>query len=441
MDNSRSFSYHVFVCLIISLSVLSFMPLSANEYRGRVVDSNGQGISYATVYIAQQPSLGTATGTDGSFVLYSTPEPYFTVIISFIGYEKQEMPLSVFADTVPVTVVLKEQPIALEETVVAAKPHKQRNKRKQMAELLYKVYNQMLYDFPEEPVGYTVVSDVRMDSKGQQWGDGQDGKGENTGSQTWGAEQMIASVVCLPEQGRDGRDSVQFAGQLCKRFFNDTLRKQVDNIIGSKELQKKKKELKMVTSIDSGVIVHSKLWEMGDIRYGFKKNMKNVRNWEVNTDNENEIVLTYTEKHNFIGIFKMEMKRHYVLNAYTYSVLRFSEEAMAEAHIPFGYKVKGVYLDMLNLINMSNEKIEKYRLKHMYSHVRLNTFYQHRDEGIYLKEKNMVADVTMIDNKDGKIPLYLTATQLATQIQTHDVTLLPEEALKKRVPREIVEIY
>ena len=61
-------------------------------------------------------------------------------------------------------IVLKEQPIALQETVVAAKSSKQRNKRKQMATLLHAVYVQLEKEFPDEPAQYQVVSDVRMTS-------------------------------------------------------------------------------------------------------------------------------------------------------------------------------------------------------------------------------------------------------------------------------------
>ena len=67
-------------------------------------------------------------------------------------------------------IVLKEQPIALQETVVAAKSSKQRNKRKQMATLLHAVYVQLEKEFPDEPAQYQVVSDVRMTSGEAQTG-------------------------------------------------------------------------------------------------------------------------------------------------------------------------------------------------------------------------------------------------------------------------------
>ena len=419
------FSHCFFGLLLIVLAMLPHTEATANEYRGRVVDERHRPVSYASVYISQQPSLGTATGSDGTFLLYSTPEPYFTVVISFLGYEKQELPLSAFADTVPVEVVLKEQPIALEEMVVEAKPQKQRNKRKQMAELLYKVYNRMQYDFPEEPVSYTIVSDVRMNSE----------------QQPWGMEQMIADVVCLPRKGTDGRDSVQFAGQLCKRFFDSRIRQRADSIYAGNSLTNEMR--KAAAAVDSGVVVHHALWAIGDVRYDFEKNMNDVKHWAVSNESENETVLTHTEKHNYLGIFKYEVRRNYIIDAETYEILRFSEDGNAEVHIPFGHKLKGIYLDLLNILNMSNESIEKFRLRHAYGNVRLNTIYKRVDGKICIQEKNMISTARLISTKRQgiEIPIETKATQRATATRAAGVAPLDESQLTRRIERQIVEIF
>ena len=150
-------------------------------YQGRVVDQNGQPIPYATVYPEAQPEVGTATNNDGFFAFTADLPEHSEVIFSFIGYEKQTMPLVLLRanDSILSTITLKEQPIALEETVVAAKASKQRNKRKQMAALLHAVFVKLEEEFPDENAQYQVVSDVRMLSEGS----------------TWGMEQMIANIV------------------------------------------------------------------------------------------------------------------------------------------------------------------------------------------------------------------------------------------------------
>ena len=141
------------------LCILCIGVANATHYVGRIVDERGQGIGYATVYPEQDPVVGAATNDNGYFVIDTNLPAESPLIISFIGYEKQTLPLGTFAvDTA--TIVLREQPIALEETVVAAKASKQRNKRKQMAALLHSVYVQMERDFADEPVRYHLVSDV-----------------------------------------------------------------------------------------------------------------------------------------------------------------------------------------------------------------------------------------------------------------------------------------
>lgn len=120
------------------LFITAVLSAHAAIYTGRVVDEKGQGIGYATVYPEADPVAGAATNNDGTFTINTDLPESSTLIISFIGYEKQTLPLQVFAlnATDTATITLHEQPIALEETVVAAKVSKQRNKRKQMAALL-----------------------------------------------------------------------------------------------------------------------------------------------------------------------------------------------------------------------------------------------------------------------------------------------------------------
>ena len=178
--------------LVTVSALLCALTVFGATYNGRVVDQNGQAISYATVYPELQPEQGTATNLDGRFTFNTDLPKRSQVVISFVGYEKLSLSL---AELEAMSIqrqplVLKEQPIALQEMVVAAKPSKQRNKRKQMAQLLHAVYVKMQEEFPDQPAQYQVVSDVRM----------------NSNNSTWGMEQMIANIVTIPQQ--QGRDSV-----------------------------------------------------------------------------------------------------------------------------------------------------------------------------------------------------------------------------------------
>lgn len=403
---------------------------------GRVVDSGGAPVSYATVYPVDEPEVGTATNPDGRFSFTTTASDQSLVVVSFIGYEKQLLPVSFFSDQP--TITLREQPIALEETVVSAKASKQKNKRKQMAYLLHQVMLQMEADFSKDPCEYRIVSDARMDSEGE----------------AWGMEQMIARVVCLPGQGRTG-DSIQFAGQSCKRYFRPQMRERADSIYSSATLenlnrQRSRKQQKhapsyrdMAAAVDSGVVTHHELWRHGNVYDDFMQEMNHVNRWSVGHENEGETVLTYHEKHNYLGIFIIDLSRHYILDSESLSVRRFSSRAEMWVNIPFGTKLNSDQLMLLNMLNMSDREIEKFRLKKAHAVLHLNSIYSAREGHLYPMEKNMYTSAELTGSKQTnlEIPVEFSATQRVTQIRTQDVQPMTQKQMTRRVARKIVEIY
>lgn len=433
---------------ILFIVLLCALEFNAAVYTGQVVDEKGQPISYATVYPEVAPELGTATNNDGIFRFEANLPASSPVVVSFIGFEKVEVTgdrLRVKGDTALQVIVLKEQPIALQETVVAAKPSKQKNKRKQMAALLHAVYVQLEKEFPDEPAQYQVVSDVRMTS----------GEAQTGHAAVWGMEQMIANIVVLPEAGIDGRDSVQFQGRYCKRFFDARKRAQADSILAGETLERLEKAQKdvpkgtsqnymrrAVNAVDSGVVVHEALFALGNMRYDFQETMNDIKHWSVSNESEGETVLTHTQTvSKYLGCFKMTFQRHYIIDSRTYSVRRFSEHAEVKVVIPFGIKLNSDQLQMLNLVNMNEEQINKFRLKRLRSAVDLNTIYQRRNGLVYTQEKNMILNAFIVGSKKAEIPLNIQATQRVTDLQTEGVKALKKHQMTRRVRREIVEIY
>lgn len=418
--------------LILFILILTASSLHATVYQGQVVDQNSAPVSYATVYPEAAPELGTATNNDGRFSFKADLPADSRIIISFIGYEKTTVTGKWLLANGDRPIVLKEQPIALEEMVVAAKKSKQRNKRKQMATLLHAVYVKLEEEFPDTPAKYSIVSDVRMDSEGS----------------TWGTEQMIADIVVLPQAGKENTDSIQFHGRYCKRFFDAQKRKQADEILAGQtieRLEKKSKEKfmrKAANAVDSGVVVHRTLFALGNMRYDFEQSMGDLKHWTVSNESEGETVLTHTQKiSKYLGCFKMTFQRHYIVDSRTYAVRRFSEHAEIKITIPFGIKLNADQLQMLNLVNMDEHKIEKFRLKKVHGNVDYNTIYQRRDGHVYTLEKNMQTHAYILGTKKAEIPLVVKATQRVTDLQTTNVRPLPASQITRRVKREIVEIY
>ena len=392
------------------------------RYYGRVVDTEGRAVPLATVYPVAEPETGTATNDSGWFVIRCSLPPESEVIVSFIGYEKQVLPLGTFAQDTA-TVVLREQPIALEETVIAAKKTKHKNKRKQMAYLLHQVMLQMEGDFGDEPFESRVVSDVQMDSQGE----------------AWGMEQLIARMITLPEASRDGSDSVQLQGQFCKRYFAPRIRRLADTILAQDHL--KQDTRRFAAAVDSGVTVHRALWSIGDARYDLRQASDELRRWTVKSENDGETVLTHTDKKDIPGIFKMVYSRHFILDSESLSIRRYSRQMEVWVNIPFGMKLKGEQLQLLNLLNMGEERIEKFRLKKMHLVLQVNSIYRRIDGRLYPLEKNMYVDGTLTSSKkmNMEIPIAIRATQRAVETKTRDVQPLKAHEMTRRMRRLIVE--
>ncbi len=292
-----------------------------------------------------------------------------------------------------------------------------------MATLLYKVYNQMQTEFPDTPSQYRIVSDVSMVAD----------------NSPWGMEQLIATAVHIPYQGSDRHDSIQFAPEHCKRYLDSTIRHRADVVLSHDDLNPK---LRVVANeADSGIMIHWTLWRSRDARYHFEDSMNDLRHWQVSNESDNETVLTYTEKHNYMGIFKITIHSHYIIDSDSYSLLRFSEDATAQLYIPFGYKLKGGELELLNLLNVDEQAIERFRLRRVRVSVQMNTIFQMQDGVRLMKERSLQAHAMLLGTRKAEIPLDITATQRATVARNKGVKTLTQQQMSQRIEREIVPIY
>lgn len=403
--------------------------LSIALYVGRVVDEQHRPLPYATVYSELDPQQGTATDRDGLFSFYSSSLPSESnIIVSYVGFEKQVLPLTALMGQDTLVIVLSEQPIALEEAVIAAPEGKKPNRRKALEMLISRVYDKMQRDFDTPITRYKIVSDVRMDSE----------------KEPWGVEQMIASAIVIPDTTEGGSDSLQFKGEYCKRYFNPLIRSRADTILSSdlpERVGKGKGDLRQAANaVDSGLLVHKGLFYIGDAVRAFEKHKDTRKGWAVSNESEEELVLTYTEKMNFLGIFVYSIRQHFIVDSYSYALLRYSVQADVKLSIPFGYKLKGDELALLNLLNMDEEEIVKFRLRKVNMAVQFNQLYRERDAKRYQSEKNLVMSALITGAKKAEIPIAVSATQRVTGMEINGVQPFKASELSPRVARQLVPI-
>lgn len=394
----------------------------AATYYGRVVDDAKQPVAYATVYPLDSVVLGTATNDRGIFAFDANLPESGLVVVSFVGYERKTVRLSQLRDDT-LTIIIHERPIALDETTVSAKHKNLKGKKREMAQLLLKVYSKMASEWPEQCTRYHVISEARMTSQ----------------NSTWGTEQMVASIVTIPEAAKDGSDSVQLHAEHCKRFFKPEIRQRADLAYQAKELDARTR--KYAAAVDSGVAVHTTLFKIGNARYDMEKTMQDYRHWKVAAESPNELILSHTEGKNYLGIFKWNITRNYVLNPKTYALIRLSEHLVMDVNIPFGKRLKGQELLLLNLLNMSESQYEKFRLRKGHLDCTLLTTYQRQGGKLYILEKTMKTDALITGTKDRVIPIHFKAGQRVTSIETHGVKPMKKNEITRRFPRRIVEIF
>ena len=136
----------------------------------------------------------------------------------------------------------------------------------------------------------------------------------------------------------------------------------------------------------------------------------------------------------------MTIQRHFIIDSRTYAVKRFSEHADIKITIPFGIKLNEDQLMILNLINMDNQHIEKFRLKKMRGNINMNTIFQRVDGFVYTEEKNLLVNANIIGSKNIEIPIIVKGTQRVTDLQTKNVKTFTKKEITRRLQREIVKI-
>ena len=92
--------------------------------KGLVKDAQtGEELMGATIYVKNQPAIGTTTGLDGTFILKNLPaNQRVTLVCSYISYQPIELEVNADVEE-PILFALESAALGLEEvTVIASNP-------------------------------------------------------------------------------------------------------------------------------------------------------------------------------------------------------------------------------------------------------------------------------------------------------------------------------
>ncbi len=97
----------IFILLFGSLNANIIFAGNTGTISGIVVDSTGLGISWVTVAV-KQAKLAEYSDIKGNFTITNVPEGVDTVLVSYIGFLTQNIPVNVKAgERIRISVVLR----------------------------------------------------------------------------------------------------------------------------------------------------------------------------------------------------------------------------------------------------------------------------------------------------------------------------------------------
>lgn len=396
--------------ILLNIYFLIIFSAAAETLVGRVFDGN-EPMSYVSIYLKENPEIGTISDMDGVFTLPDM-QKNTTVVLSFVGYKTMELKLKkIPTDTLDITMV--EQPIMLTETLIPSKT-KKLSKRKQMKQILADVKKQMLKDFPTETRKYKIVSDYDLYEKGR----------------IIAREEIIGTVAEIPNAGRKDTDSIQMVIDMCKRFRDRNVQYKLDSISGK---LKDDKNQRLVNLTDSSKFIHRVLWG-SDIKWLFLELDGKVSKWTME-EQDSTFLLTYRDKKNYFGIVKYELVLNYILDIYSYRVKSLSQSLKVNANIPFGYKLDSDQLAIINVVNLAGEEHKKYRAKYIDADIKRNIIYRKEYDQVIPSEKNVITKIEMAERKHNK-PIYVhqTGSIKVVSAQTSSVKSFTEAEINQSFP-------
>ncbi len=104
--------------LLFVVQVAAFAQDASVTVKGVVQDSKGEPIMGAVVIVKNQPGLGSSTDVNGAFKI--TTGKYEILEVTYLGFEKQEVPVVSIKDYDNLVIVMKEQSQEVDEVVVTA---------------------------------------------------------------------------------------------------------------------------------------------------------------------------------------------------------------------------------------------------------------------------------------------------------------------------------
>ena len=149
---------------------------------------------------------------------------------------------------------------------------------------------------------------------------------------------------------------------------------------------------------DQALKMHRFLWGGEACFIADRIELDELSRWQY-TLVDDQTVLIYTKKINVL-IAKAVITVYFYIDPATCALKKMTQCFDGELHIPFGYKFSSEELEILNALQLPDENLKKYRLRHLYGTVKRNVLFNNvSTKNRKVKEKNLQVDMRIIGSK------------------------------------------
>jgi len=384
----------IFMSLVMLFSSAAH-PAQADEkilLKGKVLDSKSKPIPYVSICFKNHPETGSVSDENGLFRIETEREfQSDTLLLSMLGYETLSVPAGDLHHRGVTTIRMKEYYYTIDEAVIKSSKNARKQKKIQISTYLQRVYDRLIsVDEPRDGEKFSIASDIVV----------------LRDSALITADHLTGKLWKLNEAKTDGRDSVAVEIGTYSNYLDSSVRAGIDGFDMSllKKREKKALEKNPVKEWDKS-LPHKGVWIVNDVRTVMEQTYEDTWHWVITDPGEGTAILTYYRKKGFVGIITAVMKTALTVDTGTYAVKSMVSDITVNLNLPFGYKLSPAELEILNMVNFTEDDVDKFKIKKAYVHLTGISHNRASGDRMLPSEKSMKNSVKISDRKDNDISL------------------------------------
>jgi len=381
----------IFILITLFITSASALAEDGVMLRGRLLDQRSKPLPYASIFFKNHPEAGTISDEKGFFYITTPDAGPDTLIISMLGYETIYQHTDDLKKSGTTTFKMKEYLYTIDEAVIKASRNSKKQHRSEVKNLLEKIHHRLNgADALSEKDKFRIASDITV----------------LRDSIPLSIDHLTGTLTHIPEGKTNGKDSITIEIGSYSNYLDSAIRKGIENFDYSKLKKKEQDALEKAEKTGQDkALAHKVVWSANDVGTIFEKTYTDDKNWDFLKQNDTTISVIYSQKKGFLGIITMKQKLQMTVDSRDYSVRAMLDQVTVNINLPFGYKLSPAELEVMNLVNINEDDVEKFKIKKAEVHLKGSTINRSQGERMLPFEKDMKNHVMISDRKDHKIDI------------------------------------